>query len=135
MMIGLIVGSLVLAGAITLWTSGSGSEGLKGIPEDEMQWVTCRNKDCGTNYEMQKRKYYGQLDEIQKQSKEMLLLTPPLICEKCGKESLYKAFKCLKCELVFEGPIKRGDYEDRCPKCAYSDSERRRKEKAAANGK
>jgi hypothetical protein len=132
-MIGLIVGSIVLAGVITVMTRDSGSEGLKGIPEGRMQWVTCRNDKCGTNYEMQMREYYRQLEENQKQSVAMMLAAPALICEKCGEESIYKAFKCLKCELIFEGNIKRGDFEDRCPKCGYSDIKKRR-EDAAGGG-
>ncbi|MHC4213814.1 MAG: hypothetical protein ACYSWP_10625 [Planctomycetota bacterium] len=130
LMIGLIVGSIVLAGVITFMTGGSESQGLKGIPEGKIQWVTCRNDKCGANYEMQMREFYRQLEELTKKNTSMTLMSPALICEKCNEESIYKAFKCLECETVFEGNIKRGDFEDRCPKCGYSDIKIRR-EKAA----
>ena len=133
-MIGIIVGSIVLAGAITLMTRAPRGEGLKSIPEEKMMWMTCRNDTCGANYEMQMREYYRQREEIQKQSGAMSMSVPALICEKCSEESLYKAFKCQKCELIFEGGAKRGDYEDRCPKCGYSDIKRGRDEKAAGGG-
>ena len=133
LMIGLIVGSIVLAGVVTFMTRGPSSEGLKGIPEGKIQWVTCRNDKCGTNYEMQMREFYRQLEVIQKESKTMMMTVPALICEKCNEKSVYKAFKCLECEEIFEGNIKRGDFADRCPKCGYSDIKIRR-EKAAAGG-
>lgn len=133
-MIGVIVGSVVLAGAITFMARGPSSEGLNSIPAEKMIWVTCRNDKCGANYEMQMREYYGQMEDIQKQSGAMMMMAPPLICEKCNEESIYKAFKCPKCGAIFEGNIKKGDFEDRCPKCGSSEIERRRKEKAADRG-
>ena len=133
-MIGLIVGSIVLAGVVTMMTRDTGSEGINSIPEGKIQWVTCRNDKCGTNYEMQMREYYRQLDEATKKSSTMMMVASALICEKCGEESIYKAFKCVKCAEVFEGNIKKGDFEDRCPKCAYSDIKRRRDENVAGGG-
>ncbi len=135
-MIGIIVGSLALAGAVTFMTRDSGSKGINSIPKEKMMWVICRNdKDkCEANYEIQMREYYRQIENIQRQREVMTVESPALICEKCNKESLYKAFKCQKCKLVFEGNIKRGDFGDRCPnpKCGYSDIERGRREKATA---
>ena len=87
-MIGVIVGSLALAGAITFMAGGSGSEGLKGIPEDKTQWVTCRNDKCGENYEMKMRDYYGQMEELSKKGTSMMLVAPALTCQKCNEESI-----------------------------------------------
>jgi ribosomal protein L40E len=115
-------------------TRDSGSEGVDGISQDKIQWVTCRNGKCEANYEMQMREYYRQLEEIGKKSNTMMMVSPALICEKCGEESIYKAFKCIKCETVFEGNIKRGDFADRCPKCGYSDIKIKREENAAGGG-
>ena len=122
---------MVLAGVVTVMTRSAGRKGPDSIPEEKMIWVTCRNEKCVANYEIPMREYYRQLEEAVKQSGTMTLMAPALICEKCNEESLYKAFKCLKCELVFEGSAKKGQFEDTCPKCGYSDIERLRKEKAA----
>jgi predicted Zn-ribbon and HTH transcriptional regulator len=94
-------------------------------------WVKCRNPACEAEYQIDTRKYY---EYIEKHADPSTLAIPPLVCEKCGEESVYQAVKCEKCALVFERGWKRGDYEDRCPDCDFSKieemREKRREEKA-----
>ena len=98
------------------------------IPEFEgqVEWVLCRNTACGTNYSIPMKNFHEQLQKIREPGSPVL---PPLVCEKCGEGSIYRAVKCVKCELVFEpGSIYQihgdpRDYSDRCPKCNHSKRE------------
>jgi hypothetical protein len=135
-MIGIIVASLVVAGAVTIMSRSGDRGGIETIPEDATLWVTCRNDECSLNYEMQKREYYTQLDAAQKMNPDIVLVAPPLTCTKCSKPSLYLAYKCEKCGTVFEGNQFRGDFVDKCPGsgCGFSAIEQGRKDAAAAGG-
>jgi len=99
-----------------IWVTSS--ENLTGIPDlkGEMTWVKCSNPDCGISYEMPLRDYYQLVDKKQKEAGGM-----NIVCKKCGKESLFKAVKCEKCQVVFFyvfGSVE--DYADRCPECGFS---------------
>ena len=72
------------------------SKGGPQISDDEMTWVKCNNPACGAAYEMGKRKYYEEVEE-KAQANPMAMTTPPLTCEKCGKNSVYRAIKCENC--------------------------------------
>jgi hypothetical protein len=101
------------------------------IPEFKGQvvWVLCRNPECEGSYTMPKNAYFVYLKE---NDNPQSLGPPALICEKCSKESGYRAEKCEKCDLVFEeGSIFQihgdvDDYPDRCPKCKHSKREEKR---------
>lgn len=129
-MIGVIITCFVLAGVITYKYSvgpeGPSTEVFKG----QSQWVKCRNSDCEAEYQMNKQVYFDSVKEIVRQS-PFSMQTPPLVCKKCGKESVYRAEKCgnPKCGLVFErGAAGRGEFADKCPECGYSRSEELRKQ-------
>ncbi len=125
-MIGAIVVCLVAAGLITLATRG-GRGGLETIPEESITWVKCRNEKCLDGWEMNTREYYKYLEEHHEPGS---LFAPPIPCPKCGAESGYEAFKCPKCNKVWEKGTVSRDFEDRCPECKYSQIEVDRRVKA-----
>jgi len=129
-MIGAIIVCFVLAGVITYKYSispkGPGTEVFKGI----QIWVKCSNEDCGAEYQMDKKEYFDSIEELVRQN-PLSMQTPPLVCEKCGKESIYRAEKCEnpKCGIIFfRGAAGRGEFADKCPECGYSRSEELRKQ-------
>jgi hypothetical protein len=127
-MIAVIVVCLAAAGAITWKTTSKKRYTLDEIPDDRMSWVKCRNPDCGAEYQIRLKDYYRYIEEHGDPS---VMMVPALICKTCEEESVYAAVKCEKCETVFEKGWKRGDFEDRCPKCDYSKIETDRREAAA----
>ena len=115
---------LLVAGII--WVARS--ENLTGIPDlkGKMTWVKCSNTDCGISYEMSLQDYYRLVDKKQREAGIGSVL--PIACKKCGKESIFEAVKCEKCQAVFFfvfGNVE--DYADRCPECGFSKSEDERK--------
>lgn len=125
-MIGVIVVCAVAAVGITVLSRSGGRQGIESIPADEMVWLKCRNDKCEAEREVTLREYYRMVEEKQKENPGVLI-TPPLVCHACGEDSTHKAAKCAECGLVFETGWKRGDFEDRCPKCDYSQIEVDRK--------
>jgi hypothetical protein len=103
--------------------------GVDSIPLHLKTWMMCRNPDCEHKRQMPLREYYMALEAYVKEHPDSItaLATPGLPCEKCGKDSAYKAVKCARCALVFEVGWKRGDFEDRCPKCGRSQIEQDRR--------
>ena len=126
-MIGVIIVCLLLAAVIAYKYSFSPEESGKDVFTGQLLWVKCSNTDCGEAYQMSKKGYFDSIEELVRQ--KMSMETPPLVCEKCGKESAYRAEKCPKCEVTFfRGAAGRGDFADRCPECSYSESEEIRKQ-------
>jgi ssDNA-binding Zn-finger/Zn-ribbon topoisomerase 1 len=123
----IIVGCLAAAGIITYKGMRSSYRGIETIERGQLIWVKCNNPDCGVTYEMDKRDYFEQLE---KRTGPTDMLVPPLVCEKCGRESVYRAVKCKNCGYVFFYRNRPGDFADRCPKCRYSETERKRREAA-----
>lgn len=121
--IGVLVLLAICAGG--LWASG--------VPSDATIWVKCRDPNCQAEYEMYLRKYFQELEDYLEKHPDALEKPgyPPAVCEKCGRKSLYRAVKCEKCELVFEGGWKPEDFSDRCPECKYSTIEKLIRERAA----
>ena len=64
----------------------------------------------------------------------MALQASTLVCEKCGKESAFKAEKCEKCGKIFFAGAVPNDLADRCPECGYSKTEAIREARKAAKG-
>ena len=114
------VACLVLAALIMRRHTSGGGPGLESF-RGQGVWVKCRG--CGAEYQIDKADYFKYIRENVRGTS-----APPLVCEKCGEEKVYRAVKCLKCETVFFHGGARGDFDDRCPKCRYSDTEEKRKE-------
>jgi predicted RNA-binding Zn-ribbon protein involved in translation (DUF1610 family) len=125
-MIGVIVVCLIVAGLITFARRGSGGGGIEDIPEGKMTWVKCNNPQCKAAYEMSERQYFKALEE---RLQPMLRSTPALTCDKCGKDSLYRAEKCPYCGVVFFRDSVPNDLYDRCPECGKSAIEESRKQR------
>jgi phage FluMu protein Com len=123
-MIGVIVVCLVVAGLITFARRGGGGSGLDAIPEGKMTWVKCNNPSCNAEYQMSEREFFKLQQE---RLNPMARTAPPLTCEKCGKDSLYRALKCPYCGTVFFRDSVPNDLFDRCPKCKKSETEETRK--------
>ena len=123
-MIAVILVCLGVAGAVTYFRSSGGSGTIDDIPEGKMTWVICMNPQCKAEYQMSEKEYYKEIQERTTGS-GMALVTPALICEKCGKASVYKAFKCTnpECGIVFRANSVPNDFADRCPKCKHSETE------------
>jgi hypothetical protein len=131
-MIAVIVVCLVVAGIITFARRSGGGGGIESIPEGKMVWVKCNNPECKTEYQMGEKQYYKAIQE--RLNPAAMMSTPALICEKCGKPSVYKAEKCgnPSCGLVFLSNSVPNDFADRCPKCGRSETEEIRKARKAA---
>lgn len=124
-----IVVCLLVAGFVTYkYVFAGSSGGLSSIPEDELVWVKCNNPACKAEYQMNKRKFF---EEVEKRFNPLVQTTPPLVCEKCGQESLYEAVKCANCGNIFFKGVVHGDIEDRCPECGHSAIEDSRKARLA----
>jgi hypothetical protein len=125
-MIGVIVVCLVVAGLITFARRGGGGSGLDAIPEGKMTWVKCNNPSCKAEYQMSEREYF----RIQQERLNPMARTaPPIPCEKCGKDSLFRAIKCPYCGVVFFRDSVPNDLFDRCPECGKSETEEIRKQR------
>jgi hypothetical protein len=128
LMIAIIIVCLGVAGAVTYMRAGGGGGTINDIPADKMTWVKCNNPQCEATYQMAERDYHK---AIQAAMDPRSLATPPLTCEKCGKASVYKAFKCPYCGDVFFAGAVKNDFADRCPKCNKSQTEEIRKARKA----
>jgi len=133
-MIGVIVLCLIAAGAILWGTGGGGGGTVDTIPEGELIWVKCANDSCGATYQMSKKAYFKYIEE---NAQTMSPTAPPLVCEKCGEQSGYRAEKCTNpaCGIVFFRGAVPNDFADRCPECGHSKTEEirdaRKRERAA----
>jgi phage FluMu protein Com len=108
-----------------------------GIPKafkKKNMWLKCRNPRCKNEFQMSMYQYYKTIEDYLKEHPQTQI-APGLECEKCRKPSAYAAAKCAKCGLVFEKGWKRGDFEDRCPKCKYSGIEDARRKTRQARDK
>jgi len=130
-MIGVIVVCLIVAGLITFLRRGSGGgSGLDAIPDDKMTWVKCNNPSCKAEYQMSEKEFFKAMEE---RFQPMARTTPALTCEKCGKDSLFRAIKCENpaCGVVFFRDSVPNDLFDRCPECKQSATEEIRKKRKA----
>jgi len=129
-MIGVIVVCLVIAGLVTFARRGGRGGTIDDIPDDRMVWVKCNNPQCKAEYEMGEKAYHK---AVQERLDPRSLATPALICEKCGKASVYRAEKCKNpdCGVVFFSGSVPNDFADRCPECGRSETEEIRKRRKA----
>ena len=124
----IIVVCLTVAGAVVLVTR-SADKNL-GISDAVQTWVKCLS--CGDSHQMGLKSLWKQ-QRAKMFAKGKVAASPLLTCPKCGKDAVVEAFKCPKCgEVSRKGCIAPGDYDDRCPKCNFSQIEADRKAKAAA---
>jgi hypothetical protein len=132
-MVGIIVVCLGLA-VLIFYKFGSASEGPDlDVFEGELVWVKCANPDCKQAYQMDKKKYF---EQVQKQTRQSPTSRGPIliVCEKCGKRNLFEVVKCgnSDCGAIFRrGAAGAVDFADRCPKCRYSQTEKDREEAAS----
>lgn len=114
----LALGGAVLIGLWAYKTRSGNIADIKSVPEGETVWVKCSNPACGATYEMGLKEYYQKVEE-----KVAFRTIPPIDCEKCGEESVYKAIKCKNCGEVFFPYEGSKDIEDKCPKCGFSETD------------
>jgi len=126
-----IVACLALAGLVFYVTHSKSDGGIESLESGKLIWVKCNNPDCGAAYQMDEKKYFLEVRERMR-AHPMALQTPALVCEKCGKESIFRAEKCEKCGKIFFSGAVPNDFADRCPDCGYSKTEAIRKARKAA---
>jgi general secretion pathway protein G len=105
--------------------TASDNVGINGIGNTKQVWIKCRS--CNQAYEMGEKDYFEALREKSKSSATAMMFTPPLTCQKCGKNSAFKAEKCPNCGEIFFTNSVPNDLSDRCPKCKHSAIEDARK--------
>ena len=93
-------------------------------PGGQMYWIKCRNAECKNEWLMDRIDYFVYLRENQD---PMSMVTPAVLCTKCGEKGGYRAEKCEMCGLIFERGSVPNDFVDRCPNCSCSKTEERRK--------
>jgi len=116
-----IIVCVVLAALITYMNLPKRT-GLGSIKEGELIWMKCKSKDCGAEYQIEKRDYF----EFMQKNVSFAMVRPPMVCEKCNKKSAYRAVKCKKCDTMFFHGGSEG-FMDRCTKCGFSETEELRK--------
>jgi predicted Zn-ribbon and HTH transcriptional regulator len=128
----IIAACVLVAVLVFVKTRSGGSGGIDSISATEMVWMKCRA--CNASYEMPRKQYYKEITEKAAASATAMMLTPPLTCQKCGKNAAFLAEKCPNCgEIFFSGSIPN-DFPDRCPKCKHSAVEDSRKARQAGQG-
>ncbi len=122
-MLGIVIASLVLAGAITAftWEGGGGGSGKRGP-----MTLLCVNPECGVNFELTANEFKEEMmNNRQGPMGPMMMRMPVLTCPDCGEQSAYVAKVCPECDTVFVAAPTADDYADRCPECDYSATEER----------
>jgi hypothetical protein len=89
-------------------------------------WAKCNNPACKAEYQTSKKGYFEYVEE---HANPMAPTVPPMVCEKCGKQSVFRAEKCMNpdCGIVFLWGSVPNDFADRCPECKRSETEENRK--------
>lgn len=127
-MVGVIVVCLGVAAIITWSRYTGGGGGIDDIPEGNMIWAKCNNPNCKAEYQTSERAYQKYMLE---HAQPMAPNAPPtpMVCEKCGEQSAYRAGKCGNpdCGVVFFWNSVPNDHADRCPECGRSETEESRK--------
>ena len=122
-----VIGVCILVAVIVFMKTHGGPSGVDTIGDTEMTWVKC--VQCGKGYEMPLKQYFTEVAEKTKASTASVPSALPTTCKLCGKDGIFRGYKCEKCGEIFRAGSVLGDIEDRCPKCKHS----AREAKAAAN--
>ena len=124
-MIGVIIVCFAVAGLVFFTRGSGGGGGIDDIPDDRMTWVKCNNPSCKAEYEIGEKQFFKAMEE--RFNPNPNAGTPPLTCEKCSKDSVFQAVKCVNpsCGVVFFRVT--NDFFDRCPECKQSETEEIRK--------
>jgi len=117
---------LGLAVMIFLKTRSGGGGGVEQLKRGELYWIQCNNPSCKAIYQMDKVDYLKEIEQ-KVRANPLASQTPALVCQKCGKESAFRAVKCENCGKIFFYGAVPGDLPDRCPDCKYSKTEAERK--------
>jgi len=117
LMIGIIVACIVIAGIVTFWTRKGSEKGIKSLDPTKSTWLKCNNSECGHEFEMNLREYFKYLQD---NVDPATMVTPPIVCPKCGEEACFRAAKCNECGHIFFMNSVAGTFKDTCPKCGYS---------------
>jgi hypothetical protein len=96
-----------------------------------MTWMKCRDPECQVQYQMGLREHLNYLQEYLKEHPNSPV-APGFVCERCGRQTAYRAMKCEKCDHFFQTGWNTGDFFDRCPGCKFSPVGERRKQREAA---
>jgi len=109
----------IIAAGLVAYMNLPKSSGVDTLSSTTLTWVKCTEKNCGAEYQMNIRDFYKTVE----QQEPIIGSTPPIPCKNCGKTTVYRAYKCEKCGLVFFAGINREDFEDKCSGCGYSKTE------------
>jgi DNA-directed RNA polymerase subunit RPC12/RpoP len=96
------------------------NSGIDGLKPGVMFLMKCNNPDCGHKYEIDRKEFYEHAQKF-----PMAGQIPPMACPKCNKASAFHVYRCAKCGNEFFA-VSSKDYEDRCPKCSFSQMEQDR---------
>ena len=95
-----------------------------GIDPSEQTWTKCLA--CGYTEQMSLKGFY-KLQRAKMAATGNPMSVPRLTCEKCGQEAVVEAFKCPQCGEISPKNSVPNDFEDRCPRCKFSQIEANRK--------
>jgi hypothetical protein len=91
-----------------------------GIDPSEQTWTKCLA--CGYIKQMSLKEFY-RLQQAKMAAAGNTMGVPQLTCEKCGRDAVVEAFKCPQCGEISPKNSVPSDFEDRCPKCRFSQIE------------
>ena len=113
-----VIGVCILVAVIVFVKTRSGPTGMEALSDSEMTWVKCLQ--CGQGYEMPLKQYLEEARTKATMSPSGMPMTLPITCKLCGKDGVFRGFKCPKCGEIFRAGSVPNDLEDRCPKCKFS---------------
>jgi len=116
-MIGIVIVCLALAVMITMKRRSEKNKYDPHNMEYGQIWVKCNDTKCNAAYEMDKNDY---LIFLRENYVAPMTSKPAMVCNECGKKTVYEALKCEKCDTVFYPNEAKEGRRDTCPKCGYS---------------
>jgi len=118
-MIVVIVVCLVAAAAVTYMSRSRGGGGTSSPLVSNTVWMKCTNPDCNAEYEVSWKEYQAK----ERSTPYTMMGSMAIRCDKCGKNSVYRAEKCEKCGLVFVKKPAPPGFTYVCPGCGYKKPE------------